>query len=717
MSLDLGIEGLTEVETIGRGGFSVVYSARDTRFDRRVAVKVLNKNIDDADRRRFERECRIMGRLSSHPNVVVVYDAGYAGNGSPYLMMELIEGGSLADLLAARGPLPWREAVAMLQPIADALARAHAENILHRDVKPENILVADGVPRLTDFGIAYLRDSTGSTSTHVSASWLHTPPETFDDNRDERSDLYSLASTLFTLVTGHEPFWRPNEQSINPLLSRLLNEEPPALSPEQGPPALSGFLQRALAKDPAVRPQTAAEFRSDLEAVLAGEASAAWTRPLAESPTGTLPTPGSAPAPGHAPTATPPTGIVSAPAAAPIDEHAAPRVRRRPVAIGAGLLAVVALAGGGLAVALGRQAAEGPPDGGPADQAEVVAGPTASTLVETAAIEAELTIEADKARFNTVVALDDGGYALGSADGTLLLFGPARAPEPLLEFRDPSHSIATLLQLADGSVVTAGAGDDVLLWDRRLSGSEAVVFDGHTAGVEALVQLDGERFASAGADGTIRLWDASFSVFDGLVLTGHEGPVLELISVADGRLVSGGADGSVRIWDPEEPNDPTRTLALDGHTGAVTDVALLSDGRVVSGAEGGTVRVWDLARPATPLTFDAGAGIVDLVVMSDDRVLAATSGGLVLVWSVDDEDDPVTVSTPAAVTAAVALDGGRVALGGDDGRIWLWDPGVAGSTLLDGHVAAVVDLAVRTDGSLVSVAADGTARLWVLDDF
>ena len=265
--VNLGIEHLKDITIIGRGGFSVVYAATDVRFDRRVAVKVLNKLVDESDRRRFDRECRVMGRLSSHPNVATVFDAGYTPDTSPYLIMELVEGGTLADHLDRHGPMSWTLAADLVIQVCGALARAHAENILHRDVKPENILLADGVPLLTDFGIAYLRDSTGATSTKLSASWLHTPPETFENRRDERADLYSAGSTLYQLIVGSPPFWREGDESLSPLMMRLVTEPPPALPAELGPPALAEFLTRTLAKDPDDRPQTASQFAAELSAI------------------------------------------------------------------------------------------------------------------------------------------------------------------------------------------------------------------------------------------------------------------------------------------------------------------------------------------------------------------------------------------------------------------------------------------------------------------
>ena len=309
--IDLGIDNLSEVEVFGRGGFSTVYGASHTLLKRRVAVKVLNRLTRESERRRFERECEVLGRLSDHPNVVTVHQAGYTTDGSPYLIMELVEGGTLADLLDRRGRLPWPEAIDLLLPVGSALARAHDESILHRDVKPENILLAGDEPRLADFGIAYLRDATGATSTHITASWLHTPPETFDNRRDERSDLYSLASTLYTLIVGHAPFWRPDDESLNPLMSRLLHEPAPAVAPDLAPAALNGFILRGLAKDPAERPQTVAAFVEELRGIRAGgSAPPPAPEPLPPSAQPTV----AAPATYVPPTQAPP---VEAPAAWP----------------------------------------------------------------------------------------------------------------------------------------------------------------------------------------------------------------------------------------------------------------------------------------------------------------------------------------------------------------------------------------------------------------
>ncbi len=121
MAIDLGIDHLVDAELVGRGGFGVVYAATDTRFDRRVAVKVLGWLLSEKDRLAFERECKIMGRMSTHPNVVTVYEAGYNRTDNPYLVMELVTGGSLADRLNGNGSIPWEKAVEYTIPVADGL--------------------------------------------------------------------------------------------------------------------------------------------------------------------------------------------------------------------------------------------------------------------------------------------------------------------------------------------------------------------------------------------------------------------------------------------------------------------------------------------------------------------------------------------------------------------------------------------------------------------
>ncbi len=456
--MDLGIPNLTDAEVIGRGGFSVVYSATDTRFDRRVAVKVLNGVIDERTRQRFERECRVMGRLSSHPNVVTVYDAGQTPDGHPYLVMELMAGGTLGDRLRSGEAIDWRRAVAWMVPVLDALHQGHLQGVLHRDVKPENVLIDPaGLPRLTDFGIAIVRDAAGATSTNITASWLHTAPETFANQRDERSDLYSAGSTLHTLITGRPPFWRAEDESLNPLLLRLLHEPPPPLPAHLAPPALSQLVLRSLAKNPADRPATCRAFADELERIAVPAPStqpfpplaapgpptpapAQWApqpAPAAPAPvTWEPPTQPAAPAPSTwtpQPVAAPPVFTPPLPSPSPLpsgsdgqpDGRRGPERQRLSLVIGAVTLAM-AVAIAGVVVALTRSGDD------PGRTDDTTAAPAATDTV------------ASNVPATTAVPVRNGLTGELIDAGTLSL-GPPEHLDPALNSFSESYQIANAL--------------------------------------------------------------------------------------------------------------------------------------------------------------------------------------------------------------------------------------------------------------------------------
>lgn len=260
---DVEIDGYSELERIGAGGFATVYRARQDRFDRTVAVKVLTVTLDEKAQRRFERECQATGRLSGHPGVVTVLDSGLTTDGRPFLATELLERGSLGDWTAQSGPLPVAEVLQIGVVMCGALSAVHAAGILHRDIKPENILVsAYGEPRLADFGISAVgMETTGST---LSFTPLHTPPEVLEGLAPAVTmDVYSLGSTLWTLAAGRPPFEHDDGEALMPFVRRLLSEPVPELP--DGPECLDGALRRAMAKSPDDRFPDAASFGRALQ--------------------------------------------------------------------------------------------------------------------------------------------------------------------------------------------------------------------------------------------------------------------------------------------------------------------------------------------------------------------------------------------------------------------------------------------------------------------
>jgi len=260
--VDLSIPGLAEAVEIGAGGFGVVYRAAEVDLSRTVAVKILAANLDEAGRDRFDRERRAMGTLSGHPNIVTVYRGGYTPAGQPYLVMEYLDRGSLADHLRSAGTVLWTDTLTVGVQLAGALETAHRAGVLHRDIKPGNILLSRlGSAKLCDFGIARLQGAFETRSSTVTASLAHAPPEVVDGRRpDARSDVYSLASTLYELVTGRPPFVQPTDESMVQILNRIHTAAVPPVDESVLPAPLFRAIETAMAKDPDARPPSALAF-------------------------------------------------------------------------------------------------------------------------------------------------------------------------------------------------------------------------------------------------------------------------------------------------------------------------------------------------------------------------------------------------------------------------------------------------------------------------
>jgi serine/threonine-protein kinase PknK len=261
------VPGYRILERAGEGGFSVVYRAHQERLDRIVALKVLSVDaVDGATMRRFERECQITGRLTGHPNVVTVLDTGMTTSGRPFIAMDYFERGSLRDRLAREGPLPVADVLRVGVKIAGALAATHEAEVLHRDVKPQNILVSRyGEPALADFGVARLVDSSEATHTNAFTPH-HAAPEVVNGHPPGvTSDVYALASSMYQLLAGGPAFKTGSDTGIGPLMMRILNEPPPPIQRPDVPPQVFEVIAKAMAKSPGDRYPTAVAFANRLQ--------------------------------------------------------------------------------------------------------------------------------------------------------------------------------------------------------------------------------------------------------------------------------------------------------------------------------------------------------------------------------------------------------------------------------------------------------------------
>jgi serine/threonine-protein kinase PknK len=263
------VPGYRELARIGHGGFSIVYRAVQESFERSVALKILtDAGADEDSRRRFLREVRLASRLSGHPHVVTVLDTGTTASGRLFLAMDLYEGGSMKARVKRTGPLSPAETAVVGAKIADALAAAHSLGVLHRDVKPNNILVSRfGEPALADFGVSCLLDSNASASILDVFSPQHAAPELMARGvPSASSDVYALGSTLYELLTGQSPFGGEG-RDVRSIMWATMND--PAPRPDcPDLPGLSDAIVRALAKEPEDRFPDAAEFARTLRALI-----------------------------------------------------------------------------------------------------------------------------------------------------------------------------------------------------------------------------------------------------------------------------------------------------------------------------------------------------------------------------------------------------------------------------------------------------------------
>ena len=297
----LSSDGLRLEEEIGRGGTAIVYRAHDAKHDRPVAIKVLRPGVAGAaDSERFAREIAVVARLR-HPNILPLYDSGTTPEGVRYFVMPLVQGRSLRQRLAA-GPMPVEEAVRIASEVADALAFAHAAGVIHRDVKPENILLEAGHAVVADFGLALPlrvahsddgrtdRGALSPTGERLTASGFiagttdYMSPEQAagESGIDGRSDSYSLACVVYEMLGGHPPFAGGGAREV---LARRFREAPAPLAPTRAdvPLALDAAVARALAPAPEDRFASVTEFAAAMRLAL---------RPPAPGEDGvTLPTP------------------------------------------------------------------------------------------------------------------------------------------------------------------------------------------------------------------------------------------------------------------------------------------------------------------------------------------------------------------------------------------------------------------------------------------
>jgi WD40 repeat protein len=706
---------------LGAGGMGAVYKAEHRLMERVVALKVMTRGLlgGEGAVNRFHREVKAAARLS-HANIVAAYDAEQAGD-VHFLVMEYVEGTDLARWLARHGPLPVAEACDYVRQVALGLQHAHEHGMIHRDIKPHNLMrTPGGTIKILDFGLARLAAEAGGAASGVTGQGTllgtvdYLAPEQADDahRADIRSDIYSLGCTLYHLLSGRPPF--PKGTLVQKIMAHT-EREPQSiqeLRPDL-PPRLVRVIQRMMAKNPEDRYQAPEEVWEAL-APFAGQ-----TVVIDPSPRR-----------GRRPARR---------------RKAAGPSRRWGWLVAAGLL-LAALGG----VVAGAAVYRVKTDNGELvistdnpdvevvikQQGKVVRIIDAKTSkevtlnsglydLEVKGDPADLKLSLDKVtirRGETVVATVERRRKPGAAEKK-----PAAA-DKIVEVRRlmwQNGSAGAVAFTPDGKAVAVASDMAVRRWDVA-DGKEGAALTGHQATIYDLaVSPVGKTAATADAGGAVKLWDLATGK-EGKGLPGHSNQARGLAFSPDGKLLySGGADEKiVRAWEVGSG----KLAAEFEHPNAVRTLALSPDGKVLAVATfyDGAVKLWDTATQKELRALDASKETVNALVFAADGKALLTAGAdrVIRQWetgsgkllkALDEQGAPIE-------TLARSPDGRLLLSGGGDwrdpdqpGEVIVWDlaTGKKAHTLVAAG-GCVFGLAVAADGRTFATGQPAGARLWRL---
>jgi WD40 repeat protein/tRNA A-37 threonylcarbamoyl transferase component Bud32 len=714
---DLGRLGHYDVlEVIGRGGMGIVLKVFDAKLHRIVAIKVMAPQLATTAiaRQRFQREAQAAAAVRNEH--VIDIHAVEEAKGLPYLVMEYISGISLQERLNRGRPLELKEILRISMQTAAGLAAAHAQGLVHRDVKPANILLENGVERvkITDFGLARAADDASLTQSGVVAGTPQymAPEQAHGKPVDRRADLFSLGSVLYAMCTGRAPFRASGTMAI---LKRVCEDTPRPIR-EINPDvpewlaAVSGRLHEKNADD---RFQTAAEVAELLGKYLAH-----------------LQQPALAPMP----------PMVEKSARAPaIGGKQGSHWRRWWAAAGLFLLigAFSLTEAAGVTQVTSSVIRIFTPDG--------------TLVVQVDDPEVKVTVEGDTGIVITdagpqEVRLRPGSYRLQASKGgkpvknelftitrggrqvvnVSLEKGPAVGE--IRRFEGHTEHVWTVAFHPDGGRALSGGWDKTIrLWNLD-TGKELRRFEGHTGGINSVVfSPDGRHALSGSGDKTLRLWD----VETGKELrrfAGHKEGVWCVVFSTDGRrALSGGygdRSGALRLWDVESGEE----LRCWETKFPVTGVAFSPDGRQALSCDRGSgeLRLWDVETGAELRRLRGHTGGVEGVVFLPDGRRALSVGGqndhTLRLWDVQTGEELRRFEGHTAWTSSVAVspDGCRALSGGHDRTIRLWDVN-SGKELhcLYGHTGGAQSVRFSPDGRRAlsgSQTPDRTMRLWQLPE-
>ncbi len=631
------------VRIVGRGGMGVVLHAYDPCLDRDVAVKVIDPHLADNEvaRQRFCREARAAAAVT-HDNLVAVHQVDEdEASGLPYLVMQLINGESLEQRLKRVKTLSVPEIARLGMQAAAGLAAAHAGGLIHRDIKPGNILLeapSDRV-KLTDFGLARAAEDVKLTRTgFVAGSPLYMAPEQArGEEVDQRADLFSLGSVLYETATGTPPFDAKTPLAV---LRRVADETPRPLhevNPDT-PEWMSEIVDKLLAKNPADRYQTAAEVAEAFAGALAREHALSPLDVPAE--------------------------------VCPAASRSSTRTRKHICWKSVAFRTIPWIGGTVLGALLGVllwprdvverekivEVAGQPATLDPGPKPKVMLPGDYGTVWAVAFVPN---------RDRLVVGMDDGRVKIWDLKKGEVL----KTLEPRL-----GGTIWALDVSADGKYLVATCDDSkVSVWNLDTFAVKTS-FPLPASTKAAVFHPDGVHVATGDRNATVRVWNIDIGI--PVPLHGHHGTVHSLAFSPDGtKLASAGSDGTVKVWNWMDVDAEPVTLEL--HKGPVYGVAFSPDGsKLASTGWDGTVRIWDAVRGTQVQTIKAyNDGDAWSVSFGNGGKWVATAGpDGVKVWEVESAKEVFAYHTARAIhVVRFANDGLTLAAGGRDGNVRVWE--------------------------------------------